>query len=181
MNTAGTRILLFATGGLLSGIANALGQYVLPDIQVIQQHYPAVILGITLFLCGRYVAGFLVKRPLLSLLALIIFSILGWRMSIDVGYAFGGPAPFVTAGALGAFVVAWGWLLAWGIPSRDWRFILAVTLAGMLGGLVFQIADGIWTLKEPVWELLLFCEWQALVLAGIAWAHQSYVKIKKDV
>jgi len=179
MNTAATRILLFATGGFLAGIVNALGQYVLPDIQVLQQHYPPVVVGITLYLCGIYVAGFVSRKPLLSLLTLIIFCVFSWRIAIDVGYALGGPAPFVTSGGLGAFVVAWGWLLAWGIPTRDWRFILVVTLAGILGGLVFQIADTTLSMKEPVWELLLFCEWQALVLAGIAYAHQAFIKINQ--
>ena len=180
-STVRTRILLFAVAGLVSGIISALGQYVLPDIQLVQQHYPPVILGITLYLCGTRLAGAQSRKPLLSLLALIIFSILGWRISIDVGYALGGPAPFVTAGACGAFVVAWGWLMAWGIPSRDWRFILIVTLAGILGGLVFQIADKLWEMKEPLWELFLFGEWQCILLTGIAIAQHSCNKTKHDV
>ena len=172
MYTARTRILLFAVAGLVSGIINAMGQYILPDIQLIQLHYPPVILGIMLYLCGFHVAGMRARKPLVSLLVLIIFSTLGWRISIDVGYALGGPAPYVTAGALGAFVVAWGWLLAWRISARDWRFILMVTLAGTLGGLIFQFADRLWEMKEPVWELILFSEWQCLVFAAIAIAHQ---------
>ena len=171
--TAKNRILLFAVAGLASGSISGLGQYILPDIQLLQQHYPPVVLGIALFLCGICQGGISSRKPLLSLLALIIFCILGWRISIDVGYSLGGPAPFVTAGAFGAFVVAWGWLLAWGIPSRDWRFILIVTCAGVLGGLVFQIADRIWSMQEPVWELVLFSEWQGLLLAGIAIAQQK--------
>lgn len=176
MNMSMTRILLFAAAGLLSGIISALGQYILPDIQLLQQHYPPVVLGITLYLCGIYVAGLQNTKPLWRLLVLIIFCVIGWRISIDVGYSLGGPAPFISAGALGAFVVAWGWLLAWGIPTRDWRFILCVTLAGILGGLIFQIADRLWTMKEPVWELFLFGEWQCLLLAGIASAHQRLKK-----
>jgi hypothetical protein len=170
--TARTRILLFAVAGVVSGVISGLAQYVLPDIPWIQQHYPAVVLGVTLYLCGIYLAGIQSRKPLLSLLALIIFCILGWRISIDVGYSLGGPAPFVTAGAMGALVVAWGWLLAWGIPARDWKFILLVTLAGTLGGLVFQIADTLWVMKEPLWELILFSEWQGLLLASIAIAQQ---------
>lgn len=170
--TVKTRILLFAVAGVVSGVISGLGQYVLPDIPWVQQHYPAVILGVMLYLCGIYLAGLQNRNPLLSLATLIIFSILGWSISIDVGYSLGGPAPYVTAGAMGAFVVAWGWLLAWGIPARDWKFILTVTLAGILGGLVFQIADKLWELKEPFWELFLFSEWQCLLLAGIAIAQQ---------
>ena len=170
--TGRTRILLFATAGLVSGIISGMGQYYLPDLQWIQQHYPPVVLGVALYLCGDRLSGLKSRKPLLSLLALIVFSILGWRLSIDVGYALGGPAPYVTAGAMGAFVVAWGWLLAWGIPSRDWKFILRVTLAGILGGLVFQLADRAWEMKDPYWALFLFSEWQCLLLAGIAFAHQ---------
>lgn len=168
-----TRILLFAAAGIIAGIISALGQYVLPDIQWVLQHYPPVVLGLALYLCGTYVSGMRNTKPLLRLLVLVIFCVLGWRISIDVGYRLGGPAPFVTAGALGAFVVAWGWLLAWGIPTRDWRFILTVTLAGILGGFIFQVADQLLTLKEPAWELVLFSEWQGLVLAGIAIAQQE--------
>ena len=178
MQTNRTRILLFAAAGLVSGIISGLGQYYLPDLQWIQQHYPPVVLGITLYLCGAWLAGLKSRKPLLSLLALIIFSILGWRISIDVGYSLGGPTPYVTAGALGAFVVAWGWLLAWGVPTRDWKFILTVTLAGILGGFVFQIADKFWAMREPYWALFLFSEWQCLLLAGIAIAHQR-LKIQK--
>lgn len=175
INTNINRILLFAGAGLVSGIISGLGQYVLPDIDLIQQHYPAVVLGITLYLCGTCLGGLHSKKPLVSLLVLVIFSLLGWRISIDVGYALGGPAPYVTAGAMGAFIVAWGWLLAWGMPaSRDWKFILMITLAGILGGLFFDIAERIWTMKEPVWELVLFCEWQTLLLAAIAVAHQRF-------
>jgi len=170
--TARTRILLFAAAGVVSGVISGLGQYVLPDIPWLQQHYPAVILGVTLYLCGACQSGIQSGKTLLSLLSLIIFSILGWRISIDVGYSLGGPAPYVTAGAMGAFVVAWGWLLAWGIPTRDWKFILIVTLAGILGGLVFQIADKLWEMKEPFWALFLFSEWQCLLFTGIAIAQQ---------
>ena len=176
--TARTGILLFALAGVVSGVISGLGQYILPDIQWVQQHYPPVILGITLYLCGIHVAGIQSRKPLLSLLALIIFCILGWRISIDVGFALSGPAPFVTAGAMGALVVAWAWLLAWGIPARDWKFILRVTLAGTLGGLVFQIVDVFLQMKDPYWALFLFGEWQCLLLAGIAFAHQR-LKIQK--
>ena len=176
MYSARTRILLFAIAGFISGIISAMRQFILPDIQLIELHYPPVILGITLYLCGFHVAGMRARKPLLSLLVLIIFSTLGWRISIDVGYALGGPVPYVTAGAVGAFVVAWGWLLALCVPTRDWRFILIVTLAGVLGGLLFQIADWLWEMKEPVWELILFSEWQCLVLAAIAIAHQRLKK-----
>jgi hypothetical protein len=173
-----SKILLFAVAGALSGVVSALCQYILPDIPWIQQHYPPVILGITLYLCGVFLAGIQNRKPLLSLTALIIFSILGWRISIDVGYALGGPAPYVTAGALGAFVVAWGWLLAWGMPVRDWKFILIVVLAGTLGGLIFHIADLVWKLPDPYWALLLFTEWQCLLLTGIAVAQQDLKKQK---
>ena len=171
MYTEKTKILLFAITGLISGIISGLSQFILPDIQLIQQYYPPLILGIFLYLCGIYIARIEISKKILSLVILIISCIIGWRISIDVGYDLGGPVPFVTAGALGAFVVAWGWLLSWRIRSDFLMFVVVVTASGALGGLVFQMADQLLEMKEDVWVLFLFCEWQCILLTGIALAH----------
>jgi hypothetical protein len=171
MFTVKTRILLFAVAGLLSGMVSGMGQFFLLDNQLIQQYYPALVLGIVLYLCGIYVARIEIRNALFSLFILIISCIIGWRISIDVGYGLGGPVPYVTAGALGAFVVAWGWLLSWRIRSNILMFVLIVTVSGTLGGIVFQIADQLLEMKEDVWVLFLFGEWQCILLTGIALAH----------
>ena len=171
--TEKTKVLSFAIAGLFSGIISGMGQFFLPDIQLIQQYYPTLVLGVFLYLCGIYIARIEISNKLLSLVILIISCIIGWRISIDVGYDLGGPAPFVTAGTLGAFVVAWGWLLSWRIRSNILMFVMIVTAAGATGGLVFQIADRLFEMKNELWALVLFSEWQCILLTGIAIAHQK--------
>ncbi len=178
MHAVKTNILIFAIAGLISGIISGMGQFILPDKQLFQQYYPAFVLGIFLYLCGIYIAHIEISKKLLSLVILIISCIIGWRISIDVGYDLGGPVPFVTAGTLGAFVVAWGWLLSWRIHSNFLMFVVVVTVSGALGGLVFQIADQLLEMKEDVWVLFLFGEWQCILLTGIAIAHPGGIRVK---
>jgi len=165
-------ILAFAFIGLVSGFINWSGLFFLPDIPVIQQYYPSVILGIFLFLAGRYVAHLKSFNQILSLIILIVFSSIGWRASIEYGHALGGPVPFVNAGIIGAFAVAIGWLLAWQIRTGIIKLIVIVTLAGALGGGIFQLFNTLLSDSENLWVLILFCEWQTILFAGIALAHQ---------
>lgn len=170
-------LLYCAAAGLLSGLIAAAGPYILPDIQIVQRYYPAVIFAVALYLSGALLLGIRTGKPLLNLPVLIIFTALGWKISMDTGFALGGPAPYALAGTLGAFIVAWGWLLAWGLPGRDWKFLVTVSLAGMLGGLAFQVLDALWSMRQPLWALVLFSEWQCLVLGAIAFAHQKLADI----
>lgn len=164
-------ILAFAFVGLIAGLVNWSGMFFLPDVPVIQQYYPSVVLGIFLFLAGRYVANLKSFNQLLSLIILIVFSSIGWRASIEYGHALGGPVPFVNAGIVGAFAVAIGWILAWQVRTGVIKLIIIVTLAGALGGGIFQLIDMVLSDSENLWVLILFCEWQALLFAGIAFAH----------
>ena len=166
-------ILAFAFIGLVSGFINWSGLFFLPDIPVIQQYYPSVILGIFLFLAGRYVAHLKSFNQILSLIILIVFSSIGWRASIEYGHALGGPVPFVNAGIVGAFAVALGWLLAWNIRTGIIKMIVIVTLAGAVGGGVFQLIDTVLSDSENLWALILFCEWQTILFAAIAFAHMQ--------
>ncbi|MBI4005388.1 MAG: hypothetical protein HY356_01860, partial [Gammaproteobacteria bacterium] len=79
MYTVKTKILLFAITGLISGIVSGLSQFILPDIQLIQQYYPPLILGIFLYLCGIYIARIEISKKILSLVILIISCVIGWR------------------------------------------------------------------------------------------------------
>lgn len=63
--------------GLVSGIISSLGQYFLPENQIIVQTYPALVLGTFLFLCGYYVFQIPISNPLLSCINLVIFCIIG--------------------------------------------------------------------------------------------------------
>lgn len=161
--------------GLLSGFISGLGQYFLPEHQIIVQTYPALVLGIFLFLCGYYVLRISVTNPLLSFFNLVFFCIIGWRSSIDIGYELGGPVPFLTAGIFGAFFVATGWLLSWNIRSGILKFIIIVTASGAIGGLVFQAIDYFVELNDEIWTFTLFIEWQIILMAGIALGHH-YIK-----
>ena len=165
-------ILAFAFIGLLSGLTNWAGMFFLPDIPAIQHYYPAIVLGIYLYIAGRFVAHLKTINHILSLVILVIASSIGWRASIELGHAMGGPVPFVNAGAMGALAVALGWLLAWKIRADILKTIVIVTLAGALGGGIFQLADTIYDDSEKIWVLILFCEWQTILFAGIAFAHQ---------
>jgi len=159
--------------GLLSGFIGGMGQYFLPEHQIIVQTYPALVLGTFLFLCGHYVLRIPVSNPLLSCINLVFFSIIGWRASIDIGYELGGPVPFLTAGILGSFFVALGWLLSWNIRSGLLKYILIVIVSGAIGGLVFQLTDKFFKLNDDIWTFTLFIEWQIILMVGIAFAHQK--------
>ena len=165
--------MMFAGTGLASGFISGLGQYFLPEHQLIVQTYPALVLGVFLFLCGHYVLQISINNPLLSCINLVFFSLIGWRASVDIGYEIGGPVPFLTAGVLGSFFVALGWLLSWNIRSTIMKFILIVTASGAIGGLVFQLTDILFVLSEEIWTFTLFIEWQIILMTGIAFAHQK--------
>lgn len=174
LNTC-NRFIAGTVTGLISGFISGLGQYFLPENQIIVQTYPAIILGIFLFLYGYYVLRISITNSLLSCINLVFFCIIGWRASVDIGYELGGPVPFLTAGLIGAFFVAAGWLLSWNIRSAILKFILVVTAFGAIGGLVFQIIDYFIKLNDELWAFTLFIEWQIILMAGIEFA---YLKLK---
>jgi hypothetical protein len=165
-------ILAFAFLGLMAGLTNWSGLFFLPDIPVLQQYYPAVVLGIYLYIAGRYVARLKAMNLLLCLIILIVASSIGWRTSIEIGHAMGGPVPFINAGAMGALAVALGWVIAWQIRTGIFKLIVIVTLAGALGGGIFELVDTVFDDSEKIWVLILFCEWQTILFASIAFAHQ---------
>lgn len=177
MQDTGKKAMLFACMGLISGLVNGSSQFFLPDVQFIIDFYPAVFLGIFLFLAGKYLLYPDNKKQFLSLLILIIFSALGWRLSVNYGYMWGGPAPYGNAGAVGAFFVALGWLFSWRIHSGFVLFLAIITIAGTAGGLIFQVIDTTIKMSETLWIFVLFVVWQIMLFLGIALA--SSLKINK--
>jgi hypothetical protein len=161
-------ISLFALAGILSGIVCWAGAGFLENYMMVLRIYPGVVLGIFLSLCGTFIARIPSRHKALTPVILIAACIAGWRLAVDVGYAIGGPVPYVTAGLLGAFTVALGWLCSWKVRYHNFLFIVTVALSGAVGGLLFQLADQIFAMKENVWALFLFIEWQAILLIGIA-------------
>ena len=60
-------------------------------------------------------------------------------------------------------------------------FLVIVTASGAVGGLVFQIADQLFKMNEYIWALVLFGEWQCILLIGIALAQFYCDKTKHGV
>lgn len=162
---------LFFILGLISGTACWALHFVLPDKQWVVNYYPAVVLGVFLYLAGAYIARVNPGNRIAVLLVLIIASILGWRLAVEVGRDLGGPLPFLNAGTLGGFIMALGLLLGWRIRSGGLKFVMIVTAAGALGGLVFHFLDR-WFIGHmetgEMWILILFAEWQSIFMAGAA-------------
>jgi hypothetical protein len=170
MRMLNSTLPLFFILGLISGAACWALHFVLPDRRWVIDYYPGVVLGFFLYVAGD-LARIKSARGFSALLILLAAGILGWRLAIEVGYDWGGPAPFVNAGALGALVLALGVLLAWRIRVRSLRFAAIVTAAGALGGLAFHFVDA-WFIghmqDDDLWVLILFAEWQSIFMAGVA-------------
>lgn len=167
-------LLRFLAVGVVSALLCWAGGFVLPQ-SVALDAWPGVVLGLALF-----VAGVIDHRPArsfrpLSAILLIIFTVLGWRLAIEVGYAHGKPVPFVVAGALGAFCVAIGLMLAWQLRSRRTQFVFLVTAFGALGGFIFRFINAaLGSDSDKAWALLLFLEWQTVLMLGIWLALYRY-------
>ncbi|HEX5056142.1 MAG TPA: hypothetical protein VFX02_06555 [Gammaproteobacteria bacterium] len=167
---------LFLVLGMVSGTACwalhfVLQYFGLSGKQWIIDYYPAVVLGFFVHAAGAHAIGMKYAQRIPDLVILVIASVLGWRLAIEVGYDLGGPMPFVNAGALGALVLALGSMLAWRIRARAFRFLVIITAAGTLGGLVFHYLDA-WFISnmhdDDLWMLILFAEWQSIFMAGVA-------------
>jgi hypothetical protein len=173
MRALKTTLPLFFMLGVVSGTACWALHFVLPDRQWINDYYPAVVFGFFVHAAGAHAIGMNYRQRIPDLAILIIASVLGWRLAIEVGYDLGGPMPFVNSGALGALVLALGGALAWRIRARALRFLVVVTAAGTLGGLVFHYLDA-WFIgnlhDDDIWMLILFTVWQSIFMAGTALA-----------
>ena len=165
------KVFLFAMMGLLSGVVCWALQFVLPETQWIIDYYPAVVLGVFLFIAGEYIAGAGSMQKVATLVVLVIVSMLGWRLAIQVGYDLGGPVPFGNAGALGALIMALGLLLAWRLRGGILKFVTIVTAFGAVGGVIFHFLDK-WFIgameQDDIWILILFAEWQSIFMVGVA-------------
>ncbi len=166
--------------GILSGIICALGEFILPDFQLLIDIYPGVIFGSTMFLVGKFILHKSSRNNLVTLFLFIVFTVAGWRLSINFGYNLGGPVPYATAGAVGAFFIFFSWLLAWGVRNYWPRYLLAVVLAGTIGGLLFQYIDYLFDLDEQIWGLVLFTTWQTIVLLTTV-ISDFYISIKLSI
>jgi hypothetical protein len=158
---------LFLLAGLLSSVLCTLGPHLLPEGTFLLDMYPGVVLGTALYLTG-YCCGLNAGRwRAAQLLVIVVATVAGWRLSINVGYEYGQPFPYIAAGALGALTTALGLLWPWTIRRGALGFVLLATASGALGGFVFQEIEKVFThMTEDVWALVLFFEWQTIFMLG---------------
>jgi hypothetical protein len=150
---------------------------------------PAIILGIMIFLAGRYISGITPRNTWLNPLILILACGVGWFLAHQHGstgeFSIGANGEFsaveygvigiveVESGVIGGFFVGIGLVMAWRL-KRIWMVIMLTTLAGGLGGLVLVYA--LWDFS--VWNssyievLLLQITWPSILLLGIGIAIQ---------
>jgi hypothetical protein len=160
---------VFVLCGLLSGVLCWLGGRILPEDSWLLKIYPGLVLGTALCFAGLR-SGLIPERwRAARFLVAVAATVAGWRLSVDVGYQYGEPVPFIAAGALGALTTALGLLWSWSIRFRIACFVMLVTASGAIGGMVFMtIVDLFPNMPEDVWVLVLFTAWQAIFMLG-AW------------
>jgi hypothetical protein len=159
----------FVLCGLLSGVLCWLGGRILPEDSWLLKIYPGLMLGTVLYFAGVW-SGLVPERWRAARFVVVVAgTVAGWRLSVDVGYQYGEPIPFIAAGALGAFTTALGLLWSWAIRVRMSGFVLLITVSGAFGGMIFKlIVDLFPNMHEDVWVIVLFTEWQAIFMLG-AW------------
>jgi hypothetical protein len=121
---------------------------------------PAIILGIMIFLAGRYISGITSRNTWLNPLILILACGVGWYLAGE-HYASEFYIGEVESGVIGGFFVGIGLVIAWRL-KRTRMVIMLTTLAGGLGGLVLAL----------VGFQLLFIYWQGILLLGMGIAIQ---------
>jgi hypothetical protein len=177
------QIPLFAAVGVVSGIVCWLGQYFLPESFFVTKVYPGIVLGVFIYIACRFIAACQSDNHIRSFVFLIVASAAGWRLAVDIGYSLGGPVPFAIAGAMGAAALSLGVIMAWRVHySKAAVFVAIVTMAGALGGLLFNLIDrfsGMYD-RDTWWVLTLFCEWQAVLMIGIALALHHHAPTVKS-
>ena len=122
---------------------------------------PGLVLGIMIFLAGRFISGITPRNPWLNPLVLILACGVGWFLAFLHGVNDGFYIWPVESGVTGGFFVGIGLVIAWRL-KRIWMVIVLTTLAGGLGGLVFTL----------VGFQLLFISWQGILLLSIGIAIQ---------
>jgi len=147
---------------LLAGIASGLLCYFPLGIIDTTNFTPAIILGIMIFLAGRYISGITPRNTWLNPLVLILACGVGWILALKFGSEYWRMVwSWIGSGVIGGFFVGIGLVIAWRL-KRIWMVIVLTTLAGGLGGLVLALVE----------NRLLFIYWQGILLLGIGIAIQ---------
>ena len=172
--------LVFFVGGLVSAVLVWAGGMRLPEESLLLKIYPGVIFGAVLYMLGRW-RGLAKNASQIHTMAIIMLaSIVGWRMALDVGYAYGAPVPMLAAGALGGAVTTLGLIWAWRLRQHLVRGVVIVALTGgICGQAVALLWDAIPTMSESLEVLLLFVLWQAPVMLSIALAGSVGAELRR--
>ncbi len=135
---------------------------------------PGLVLGIMIFLAGRYISDIAPRNTWLSPLILVLACAIGWFLAFEFGYAYGGEDfSFFGSGAIGGIFVAIGLALAWKL-NRVWLVIALTVLAGILGVLMWYFVGGIadaFGVTQTTF-IALFVSWQAILFLAIGIAVQ---------
>jgi hypothetical protein len=147
---------------LVAGVASGLLCYFPLGIIDTTNFTPAIILGIMIFLAGRYISGITPRNTWLNPLVLILACGVGWILALKFGSEYWRMVwSWIGSGVIGGFFVGIGLVIAWRL-KRIWMVIVLTTLAGGLGGLVLALVE----------NRLLFIYWQGILLLGIGIAIQ---------
>ena len=140
---------------------------------------PGLVLGIMIFLAGRYISDIAPRNTWLSPLILVLACAIGWFLAYEFGDSYyQEDFSFFGSGAIGGIFVAIGLALAWKL-NRVWLVIALTVLAGILGVLMWYLVGGISDafgfesdLFSILWLIQLFVSWQSILLLAIGIAVQ---------
>lgn len=165
MDRVKTSVLLFAIVGLFSGIAGGISMWLLPDTLFMSEYYPAIILGVFLYIAGAYIADTSSSRNLLGLFILTASCICGWYLAIVSNYVIGGSTI--------ALIISFGLLLVWKIRSNILMFIIVVTVSGALGHLAIAVTQELINQSDKWFVMVFWGEFESILLAGTALAYHA--------
>lgn len=165
MNLNYKHLGMYLVAGIASGLLCHFSGIIDIDLMFFSTNCtPAIILGIMIFLAGRYISGITPRNPWLNPLVLILACGVGWFLAFQHGVTGGFYIGVIEAGIFGGFFVGIGLVVAWRL-KRIWMIIMLTTLAGGLGALVL-------VLPELFGFDNLFITWQGILLLGIGIAIQ---------
>ncbi len=175
MNLNYKHLGMYLVAGVGSGLLCHLSSIIDIDLMFFSTNCtPAIILGIMIFLAGRYISGVTPRNSWLNPLILILASGVGWILALKFGSEYWRMVwSLIGSGIIGGFFVGIGLVIAWRL-KRIWMVIVLTTLAGGLDGLVLVYA--LWDFS--VWNssyievLLLEITWPSILLLGIGIAIQ---------
>lgn len=175
----------FVLAGLISGVICGIGGAWLPEIEWLVAAYPGVILGLCLFLAGKYLTQFDARKNLSASLVIVSMAVVGWRLAVKLGAQgeFDDFILFALCGVVGATCVAIGLIYAWSIRSRPILFAVITIAGGGIGGVLFQIFEKLTGLSaadsDLWWSFSLFTMWQTTLFASVSIALSICISPKK--